>query len=535
MQYEKHLETVKRINDRFRYLKSVESLFELDMWSGLPEEGGAYRQQMAAFIGNEKAGLFRTPEAEAAYAYFRGAAAECGAVGNGAAAENGAAGNGAAAAGSVSPAESPEMREIIERGLIRVFCFRYETIARVPEELASRYNLVKSDVMRAWREAREAKDYRIFAPWLKQAFDLKKEMALAIRPDAPAFDTLIGMTDEGLRSEEVTREFEVLKKGIGAILSRIQASAVRPRKEVLELMARGEDPDAMAAFSRRLAEEAGYDQRRGHIRHNVVHGFTSFMGPRDARVSTQRSGSPHLMFTCLHEAGHAMYATGGNEAVNRANMWGGIEGGFHEGNSRFFENIVGKSREYWEHYFPQLQEAFPAYREVSPEDFYLALHEVKPSLRRIEADEVTYSLHAILRYELERDYFSGRLSAEDMAEAWNDKCESYFGLRPENDLQGVLQDMHWAGDYIGYFQSYALGNIYDGQFREAMLKDIPEVFSDLRRGDFSRIDSWMRDHIWQYGCCFTSGELMQRLCGTRLDASGFVRYLEEKYGKIYNF
>lgn len=158
---------------------------------------------------------------------------------------------------------------------------------------------------------------------------------------------------------------------------------------------------------------------------------------------------------------------------------------------------------------------------------------VRPSLRRIEADEVTYSLHAILRFELERDFFAGNIKAEDMAEAWNDKYEQYLGIRPSNDTEGVLQDMHWAGDYIGYFQSYAVGNIYDGQIRSALLQSLPGVYEQVAKGDFSSLNQWMKENIWQYGCCYTSGELMQRLTGKALDAKPFLQYLEEKYGRLY--
>ena len=499
MNTKNHLETVQRINEAFRYYKSVESLFELDQWSGLPVRGAAYRQKTAAFIGEKKAELFFTDEAKAAYKYYVGVPAS-------------------------------ELGDGITRGLVRLFLTRYENATRVPEELMRSYNLIRTDAMNAWKQAREEKDYRLFEPWLKKAFDLKKEIALSIRPEAPAFDTLIGLTDAGLKSDLVSREFDVLKTGITNLLQRIEKSSV---KADASMLAREQDEEAVLAFGRHLAHEMGYNEEKGGFNHRVIHGFTSFMGPQDARISTQRSGNLHLLFTCLHEAGHAMYATGGSDEINENGLWGGVEGGFHEANARFYENIIGKSRAYWKHYYQQLQEAFPSFRDVSPEAFYLALHEVKPSLRRIEADEVTYSLHVILRYELERDYFTGRLDAADMAKAWDDKCEAYFGIRPENDLQGVLQDMHWAGDYIGYFQSYALGNVYDGQIRNALLREMPDVFEDIAEGRFDRLNGFMKENIWQYGCCLTSGELMKHLCGTELDAGAFVAYLYEKYGALY--
>ena len=496
MNYQECLETVKELNEKFRYYKSIESLFEYDQWSSLPEEGAAYRQQTAAFIGDQKNALYQGDKAREAAKYLSGV-------------------------------KLNEIEDEIERGLIRTFRFRYRNAVHTPEETLRSYNLIKADCMKAWNQARAAQDYGIFMPWLKKAFDLKKEIALAIDPDAPAFDTLVGMTDEGLSVKEVSEQFDVLKEGIKEILNQTKAKGSTGTEEIPDIP--DSDPDQMAAFGQRLARELGYRPERGGFNDRVVHGFTSFMGPRDARVSAYKSGSYNLIFTCLHEAGHAMYSCSSSDRVAEAGMWGGIEGGFHEANARFFENMVGHSHAYWEYYYPQLQEEIPLYRQIPMEQFYTLTHRVRPTLRRISSDEVTYSLHAILRFELERDYFAGELKAEDMAEAWNDKYENYLGIRPSNDTEGVLQDMHWAGDYIGYFQSYALGNIYDGQILKAMEKDIPDMEDLLREGKLSPITKWMEDKIWQYGCCYTAGEMVEKLTGSRLDAAPFLEYLRRKY------
>lgn len=493
MGYQEYLQIVKELNYKFRYYKSIESLFEYDQWSSLPEEGAEYRQQTAAFIGEEKNALYRSSDACRAAEYLSG----------------------------VSP---DEIGDEIERGLVRTFLSRWRNAVRTPEDTLRKYNLMKADCMNAWKQAREQKDYSIFMPWMKQAFDLKKEIALAVNPEMPAFDTIVGMTDEGLSVKEVSEQFDLLKKGLREILRSLQ-KAGQPKEDSIP----DSDPEQMAAFAQRLARELGYRPERGGFNDRVVHGFTSFMGPRDARVSTYKSGSYNLIFTCLHEAGHAMYSSGSSDPVIRAGMWGGIEGGFHEANARFFENMIGHSRAYWDCYYPQLQEEIPMFREIPEERFYNVIHQVKPTLRRISADEVTYSLHAILRFELERDYFAGKLRAEDMAEAWNDKYEEYLGIRPSNDTEGVLQDMHWAGDYIGYFQSYALGNIYDGQILEAVKREIPDMEEKIRRGEILPVTEWMEKNIWQYGCCMTAGEMIRKLTGHGLDAGPFLRYLEQKY------
>lgn len=500
MSYQKQLDYIRSINDRFRYYKTIESLFELDQWSALPLEGGAYRQQVAAHIAAQKAGLFDSEDAERAAEYFKNV-------------------------------NLNEIEDYIERGLIRSFLFRYRNQTRTPKDLMHQYSMLRAETMNKWKEARQKQDFEIFLPWLAQVFDLKKKIALAIDPDAPAFETMVSINDEGTSCEEISREFDVLKNGLTQLCRLIEKSTVHPNSGIFNTPL---DPVRVEAFSHRLSHESGYQESRGGFNNKVVHAFTSFMGPRDARVSTYQNGSLNMIFTCLHEAGHAMYASGGNECVNAANMWGGIEGSFQEAMARFNENIVGRSKAYWEYYYPQLQKEFSEFVGIDFNEFYLSMNMVKPSLRRITADEVTYSLHVILRYELERDCFAGELEVGDLPRAWNDLSEKYLGIRPSNDVEGVLQDMHWAGDYIGYFQSYALGNIYCGQLREAILKDIPDLDNQLRQCNLRKLNKWLDENVRQYGCCFTAGEMAERITGKRLDAKPFLNYLREKYKSIYN-
>lgn len=499
MNYQNHLNYIRSLNDQFRYYKTIESLFELDQWSALPLEGGAYRQQVAAHVAAQKAGLFDDEQAKKAADYFNNV-------------------------------NLNEIEDYIERGLIRSFLFRYRNQTRTPKDLMHQYSMLRAETMNKWKEAREKQDFEIFRPWLTQVFDLKKQIALAIDPEAPAFDTMVSINDEGTSCAEISREFDVLKVGLTELRSRIEKSNVKPNSDIFNTLV---DPARIEAFSQRLARESGYKESRGGFNNKVVHAFTSFMGPRDARVSSYQNGSLNMIFTYLHEAGHAMYASGGNDLVNEANMWGGIEGSFQESMARFNENIVGRSRAYWEYYYPQLQKEFPEFAGVNLDEFYLSMNAVKPSLRRITADEVTYSLHVILRYELERDCFGGKLEVGDLSKAWNDLSEKYLGIRPTNDTEGVLQDMHWAGDYIGYFQSYALGNIYCGQLREAILREVPNLDAQLRQGCLIDLNKWLDENVRQYGCCFTAGQMAERITGKRLDAKPFLNYLEEKYGQIY--
>lgn len=500
MSYETHLNTVREVLREYQYYKSLEALFEIDLWSFLPPQGGAYRQEMCAYFSSRKGDLFHRPEVLQAAGYFGSAGPQAG-------------------------------RDYIEHGLIRLFLSLYSSIGKVSAQTMEAYKMLQAETMNSWVLAREKEDFSLFAPYLDQVFTLKKQMALEMNPDRDPFETLVSITDQGVSVQEIDRQFQILAQGLTSLRQRIQESGTVIDSSVLN---RPQDPDRMADFARQLCLEVGYQPERGAFNDRVVHGFSSFVGPKDSRISTYRSGSIALIFTYLHEAGHAIYAGSGNPQVDQSGLWGGLQGGIHESMSRFHENMIGRSLGFWKHYYPRFQKAFPDFSSVSLEQFYQGIHKVSPSARRISSDEVTYNLHILIRYELERDWFSGRLKAQDMKEAWNSKYEAYLGIRPDNDREGILQDMHWAGDYIGYFQCYALGNLYDGQILEAMLKDIPDFDQRMEAADFAPVEKWLNEQIGQYGQVFSEPELMKRVTGSSLDARPFLRYLEKKYSRIYN-
>lgn len=498
MSYAQHLETIQRIQKEYRYYKSIESLFEIDLWSFLPPQGGAYRQEMCAYISAQKAALFQQPEARKAADYFQKAGVQAG-------------------------------RDWIEQGLIRSFLSLSFGLGQVSPDTMKAYKMLQAETMDCWKRAREKQDFFLFAPYLEKVFTLKKQIALEIRPDNDPFETLVQLTDEGVSLENLDQQFTVMAQGLKELREQISQSPVKPDSTLL----RPQDPEAIARFAQKLCLAVGYDPSKGAFNDRVVHAFSSFVGPKDSRISTYRSGSIALIFTYLHEAGHAIYAGSGNPQVDAAGLWGGVEGGVHESMSRFHENMIGRSLGFWKHFYPMFQEEFPDYKDISLDQFYCALHQVKPRARRISSDEVTYNLHILIRYELEREWFSGRLKTEDMRDAWNQKYRSYLGITPANDTEGILQDMHWAGDYIGYFQSYALGNLYDGQILKAMKQDLPHFGQLLEQGNFVPIQDWLRDRIGQYGQAIVGPLLMEQAVSSPLDARPFLQYLKDKYGKIY--
>lgn len=498
MNYYENLEKLKKVNDQLKYYKTLETLMDLDQWSSLPKQGAAYRQQVSAFVAGQKADLMATEEVKNIVTFF-------------------------------TNCDLQKIDNYIEKGLIRSFLFRYNCIFPVPKEKLQQVSALKAVTTVKWKEAKEKSDYSIFKPYLKEVFDLKKEVAGYIDPTKKPFEVLAGITDEGICYNEIVREFGKLKAGIKTLLNKINKSEVLIDDSVLNIE---QNPQLMEDFAKELIYELGYDVEKGAFA-KVPHAFTSFMGPKDARISTGSSGNISLLFTYIHEAGHAMYAYGGSDKVNAMNMFGGNEGGFHEAQSRFYENIIGRSYEYWKYKYPELQHKFESFRKLSLEDFYRIINKVHPNVKRTISDEVTYSLHSIIRFELERELFEGCLSFDDLPKVWNDKYEEYLGIRPTSDAEGVLQDMHWAGDYIGYFQSYALGNIYDGQIRNAIFKDIPDFYTRIEAGDFKAISNWFEKNIYCYSNCLTAGEILKNLTGEALNADYFLQYLNDKYKEIY--
>ena len=481
------------------YYNSIGGILGIDQWGGLPDKGVPYRLEVSDFLNDQKRALYFTPEADELASYYKA---------------------------------HPVGENDIETAQIRGFLKQRSFYQDVPKKLFDEFNCKRVESMTAWKQAREAQDFAIFKPYMKDVFELRKQTALALRPGEDPFATLVDLTDEGLNIDDISAEFLKLRRGIVEIRRKIEESGVAIDNSFLKQEQNAED---MMTFAKSLAREVGYRDDMGGYNEKVIHAFCSTVGPRDSRISTAKHGKPSLMTTILHESGHAMYGYSSNDAVADAGLYGGISGGFHEGQARFIENFIGRSREYIHHIYPRLMETFPAYAAVSEDEFYRGLNKVASTCKRTEADEVTYNLHVIIRFELERDYFAGKLTIDEMRDAWNDKYEEYLGIRPQNDTEGILQDMHWTGSWIGYFQSYALGNIYDGMIYNAIRKDLPNFAELVEKGEFAPIISWLTENIWQYGRSVTTMDLLNKFSDRGLDAQPLLDYLDDKFGRIYGW
>ncbi|MDR1978453.1 MAG: carboxypeptidase M32 [Synergistaceae bacterium] len=499
MDYGAKVKTLRRVMRECRYYDSLGSLLMRDQWLELPERDMAYRQKMQGFFSGKQGELFHDKEVAQCAAFFE----------------------------NFDPAN---LATDLERGMVRYFLYLYKTRAKIPPEKLAQSSALTARAQALWREAHDKSDYALFKPVLKEMFELKTEIARSVDPNKPPMEVLADMCDEGISVETVDRLFGELRDGIVDLLGKIRSRGVDVDDACLR---ESFDKEELKRLVRHLAEGVGYPPERGEFYGEVLHPFSVSIGPSDARITTNYDSLQFGIFSTLHEAGHGLYSLNADADVVDHHLWGGHPGAFHESQSRFYENIVGRSREFWVHFYPRLQESFPHFKKVDLQTFYRAVNKVRPSLKRILADELTYSLHPIIRFEIEKAIFDGKTDFDRLPELWNDKYEEYLSLRPQNDREGLLQDMHWGGGYIGYFQSYTLGNLYGGQFRHAMLKTVPNVYEEIASGNFGPLNSWLTEHIHRHGRVYSPQDLLARATGETLKSGYFLDYLREKYKEIY--
>jgi carboxypeptidase Taq len=419
-----------------------------------------------------------------------------------------------------------------EASLIRLLQRTYADERKLPTEFVVRVTEVSGRAREAWVKARAENDFAHFQPWLEQVVALCQELAELYGYEDEPYDALLDKYERDMKTAEVRAIFDGVKQ---ALLPLRQAIDARGDQVDDSLLHQPYDVDRQKAFARTIAEAIGYDFNRGHLG-TVVHPFATSFSRNDARITTRWYPdflNPSL-FGTLHECGHAMYEQGTHPDLGRTPLARGTSLGVHESQSRMMENIVGRSRGFWQAHFPKLQETFPeALGNQTAEDFYRAINKVQPSYIRVEADELTYNFHIILRFELEQAMLNGDLVVGDLPAAWDDKMNELLGVVPPNDSLGCLQDVHWSRPGFGYFPTYALGNLYAAQFYEQAVADNPAVADDLAQGKTDALLAWLRENIHQHGRKFTPGELVQRVTGRPLGYEAFMRYVTAKFSELY--
>jgi carboxypeptidase Taq len=416
--------------------------------------------------------------------------------------------------------------------LVRVTRRDYERARRVPSSLVAELSAATSKAKQAWKKARSEDDFSIFAPHLETLVDLSVEKAEAIGYDDEPYDALLEEFEPGRSTAEVASTFETLREDLVPI---VDAIADAPQLDN-DLLHRAYPQPTQKAFGEEVLADMGYDFDRG--RQDVsAHPFTTSFSPDDVRVTTRYDESflPTAFFSMIHEGGHALYEQGIDPALDRTPLADGASLGVHESQARFWENHVGRSRPFWRHYFPRLRNAFPdALADAGLDAFYRAVNRVEPSLIRVEADEVTYNLHVMLRFELERGLIDGRVSVDELPARWNAAMDDYLGVVPETDANGVLQDVHWSMASFGYFPTYTLGTLTAAQLTEALREDVGDVDARLADGDLAPLLDWMRTHVHRHGRKLTAPDLLERATGASLSAEPWLRYVKEKFGPLYD-
>ena len=422
-----------------------------------------------------------------------------------------------------------------EKGaLIRRARRDYERATRLPAELVAEITRTTALAEPAWVKARAESEWSLFASHLEKIVHLQREAAEHLGYDDHPYDALLDGYEPGARKARLEAMFEELKEGIVPL---VRAVARRDHDEDRAAPLYGTFGEAeQEEFGKAVIGAFGYDWERGR-QDRSVHPFCINFGPGDVRITTRfdKGWLAPALFGTMHEAGHALYEQGINPEYARTPLGGGTSMGVHESQSRLWENLVGRSRPFWAHYYPKLQEVFPeALGEVDSEAFYRAINVLKPSKIRVEADEATYNLHILLRFELEVALLEDELSVADLPTAWNAKMEEYFGIAPENDAEGVLQDVHWSDGLFGYFPTYTIGNVLSVQFFDEAVKQRPEIPIKMKEGEFSTLHTWLRENIYRHGSRYDPDELVERATGRLLDTAPYLRYLENKFGELYN-
>ena len=410
----------------------------------------------------------------------------------------------------------------------------YDESKKIPADEYKEYVIIQSKAENAWEEAKEKADFALFLPHVKQIIEYQKKFVQywGIK-NGSAYNTLLDKYEPGMTTEILDRVFGELKETIVPLVKAIVDS---PNKPNTEMLFRHFPKEGQRAASLELLEQLGYDFEAGRL-DETVHPFMIGLNSGDIRVTTKyhEEDFRSAVFGTIHECGHALYEQNIDPELNGLPLSTGTSMGIHESQSLFYENFIGRNESFWKHNFALLQKHSPAqFGGESVGDFLKAINFVEPSFIRIEADELTYPLHIMIRYEIERELFDGNLQAEDLPQVWNDKYEEYLGIRPANDAEGVLQDMHWSGGSFGYFPSYALGFMYAAQWKAAMDKDIPNFDELCEEGNLTPIREWLTEKVHKHGALKKPFELLQEGTGEGLNASYLANHLKEKYTKLYN-
>ncbi|MFQ6053879.1 MAG: carboxypeptidase M32 [Candidatus Bathyarchaeia archaeon] len=430
--------------------------------------------------------------------------------------------------------DRPEVKDGLseqDRAMIRVLAKEHRRRKAIPPDLYEQFVVTTSRAQAVWQEARARSDFELFRPHLEKIVEFVRQFAELYGYKENPYDALIEDYEPGMTARELTGIIKRLREELVPFVRRLLDEGQRPRTDFLQ----GEFPiEKQEELTLRALRAMGYDFEAGR-QDTTAHPFTITIGPNDVRVTTRFD--PHdplsALFGSIHEGGHALYDQGIAPELQWTGLDEGASMGIHESQSRTWENLVGRSLPFWGFFYPTMQELFPQFRAVPLDDFYRAVNLVEPSLIRVEADEVTYNMHIMLRFELEEALLNRRIEVEELPELWNGAMREYLGVVPPDDARGVLQDIHWSSGYLGYFPSYMLGNLYAAQIFAAAKREIPDLEEKIARGELLPLREWLKEKIHRHGRIYEPKELLERVTGEGPNPGHFMNYITEKFSEIY--
>lgn len=432
----------------------------------------------------------------------------------------------------ISKAEKVKELNDVDNAILREAKREYEKATKIPTELVIEIAKTATLGHKAWEKAREKSDFTIFQPYLKKMIELQKQYADLIDIGESRYDTLLDDYEPGATTKWLSSLFNELAPELQSIVKKLDSSNDKPDQSILKKHYASEK---QWEFSNQIIEKLGFDFYIGR-QDKSVHPFTTSLASQDIRITTRimENFLPAGLFGTIHECGHALYNMGFMEEIHSTNIADGSSYGIHESQSRLYENFLGRSREFWIYWYPKLKKLFPENLENYPlEEFYRSINTVKPSLIRVEADEITYSLHIILRFEIERMIFKDKVNVDEIPQIWNEKMADLLHITPPNDAKGVLQDVHWSGGAFGYFPTYSLGNLYAAQIFNDAFKKNNNLLTEFSEGNFENLLNYLRENVHQYGKVYHPRDLIQNITGEPLNPKYFTSYLEQKFYPIY--
>lgn len=496
--FNEKLKEFKEYLEKIEYLSNAIGVLYWDMRTKIPKKGIPYRGEIIGYLSSENYKLQTSDKMKEFIDYFI----------------------------------SQENLDDVTKAMVYNAKKNYDQTKKIPEDKYKEYVILTSNSEAAWEEARAKSDFSIFKPYLEKVLEFNKEFAEYWGYEGNKYNALLDNYEPGITVEKLDKIFGEVRDAIVELLNKIQNSKVKINTEFFKKFFTVEEQEEFSVF---VLKKLGYDFEAGRLDVST-HPFTINFGNKDVRITTRYEENEFrgALFSSIHEGGHAIYEQNIPDELRGTGLAGGASMGIHESQSRYYENILGRSREFWSYFYPEAQKRFKQFEGVSIDEFYKAINIVEPSLIRTESDELTYSLHIIIRYEIEKALINGQVKVEELPEVWNAKYKEYLGVEPKNDAEGVLQDMHWSDGSFGYFPSYALGNLYGAQFTAKMLRDMPDFYNLVENGELDTVKEWLKENIHKYGAVYKPSEIIKMVTDEDLNAKYFIDYLNKKYTEIYN-